>query len=101
MRGAIIHYPNTYSWLGAQLKISVGNALPLPNGLGGKTGVYRVLFGRTKGKRPLGRPRRRWDDNIKIDLRETGIDGENWIQLTQDRVQWRACVNMVMNLRVP
>jgi hypothetical protein len=52
-------------------------------------------------KRPLGRPRRRWEDNIKMDLREIGIDVANWIQLTQDRVQWRACVNMVMNLRVP
>jgi hypothetical protein len=63
--------------------------------------VYRVLVGRPEGKRPLGRPRRRWEDNIKMDLRERVIDGANWIQLTQDRVQWRACVNMVMNLRVP
>jgi hypothetical protein len=50
--------------------------------------VYRVLVGRHEGKRPLGRPSRRWDDNIKLDLRETGIDGANWIQLAQDRVQW-------------
>jgi hypothetical protein len=50
---------------------------------------------------PLGRPRRRWEDNIKMDLREIGIDGVNWIELTQDRVQWRAFVNTVMNLRVP
>jgi hypothetical protein len=64
-------------------------------------GVYRVLVGRSEGKRPLGRPRRRWEDNIKMDLRETRIDEANWIQLAQDRVQWRACVNMVMNLRVP
>jgi hypothetical protein len=49
----------------------------------------------------LGRHRRRWEDNIKIDLRETGIDGVNWIQLAQDRVQWWACVNTVMNLQVP
>jgi hypothetical protein len=63
--------------------------------------VYRVLVGRPEGKRPLGRPRRRWEDNIKIDLREIGIDGANWIQLAQDRVQWRACLNTVMNLRVP
>jgi hypothetical protein len=48
-------------------------------------GVYRVLVGRPEGKRPLGRPRRRWDDNIKMDLRETGIDGANWIRLAQDR----------------
>jgi hypothetical protein len=64
-------------------------------------GVYRVLVGRPEGKRPLGRPRRRWDDNIKMDLSETGIDGENWILLAQDRIQWRACVSTVMNLRVP
>jgi hypothetical protein len=53
------------------------------------------------GNRPLGRPRRRWEDNIKLYLREIGIDGVNWIQLVQDRVQWRAFVNTVMNLRVP
>jgi hypothetical protein len=64
-------------------------------------GVYRVLVGRPEGKRPLGRPRLRWEDNIKMDLRETGIDRENLIRLTQDRVQWRAFVNTVMNLRVP
>jgi hypothetical protein len=63
--------------------------------------VCRVLVGRTEGKRPLGRPRRRWEDNIKLDLREIGIDGANWIQLAQNRVQWRPCVNTVMNLRVP
>jgi hypothetical protein len=64
-------------------------------------GVYRVLVRRSEGKRLLGRPRRRWEDNIKMNLREKGIDGANWIQLAQDRVQWRACVNTVMNLRVP
>jgi hypothetical protein len=48
-----------------------------------------------------GRPRRRWEDKIKMDLREMGIDGANWIRLAQDRIQWRACVNMAMNLRVP
>jgi hypothetical protein len=64
-------------------------------------GVYRVLVGRLEGKRPLGRPRLRWKDNIKMDHREIGIDGENWIQLAQDRVQWRAFVNTVINLRVP
>jgi hypothetical protein len=58
------------------------------------------LVGRPEGKRPLGRPRRRWEDNIKMDLREIGIDGANWIQLGQDRAQWRAFVNTVMNLRV-
>jgi hypothetical protein len=64
-------------------------------------GVYRALIGRPEGKRPLGRPRHRWGDNIKLDLRETGIDGVNWIQLAQDRAKWRAFVNMVMNLWVP
>jgi hypothetical protein len=64
-------------------------------------GVYRVLVGRLKGKRPLGRPRRKWEDNIKLDFREIEIDGANWILLAQERVQWRAFVNTVMNLRVP
>jgi hypothetical protein len=63
--------------------------------------VYRVLGGRPEGKRPLGRPRCRWEDNIKLDLREIGINGTNWIRLAQDRIQWRAFVNTVMNLRVP
>jgi hypothetical protein len=64
-------------------------------------GAYRVLVGRPEGKRPLGRPRRKWEDNIKMDLREIGIDGENWIRLAQERVQWRAFVNTVTNLWVP
>jgi hypothetical protein len=63
--------------------------------------VYRVLVGRPEGKRPLGRPRHRWEDNNKIDLREIGIDVVNWIWLAQDRVQWQGFVNMVMNLQVP
>jgi hypothetical protein len=71
-------------------------------GMGGEgRGVYRVLVGRPEGKRPLGRLRRRWEDNIKMDLREIGIDGANWIQLSQDRIQWRACMNAVMNFRIP
>jgi hypothetical protein len=57
--------------------------------------------GKPDGKKPLERPRRRWKDNIKLDLREIGIDGANWIVLAQDRVQCRAFVNMVMNLRFP
>jgi hypothetical protein len=69
--------------------------------MGEGRGVYRVLVGRPEGKRPLGRPRRRWEDNIKIDLREIGIDGANWIQLAQDRVHWWAFVNTVMNLPFP
>jgi hypothetical protein len=63
-------------------------------------GVYMVLVGRPEDKRPLGRPRRRWEDKIKMDLREIRIDGANWIQLAQDRVRWRDFVNTVMNLRV-
>jgi hypothetical protein len=64
-------------------------------------GIYRVLVGRPEGKRPLERPRRRWEDNIKLDLREIGIDGANWIRLAQDKDQWWAFVNTIMNLRVP
>jgi hypothetical protein len=63
--------------------------------------VYELLIGRSKVKRLLERPRRRWDDNIKMDLREKGIDGANCIRLARDRVQWRAFVNTGMNLRVP
>jgi hypothetical protein len=62
--------------------------------------VYRILVGKPIGKRPLGRPRHRWEDNIKPDLTEIGIYVANWIKLAQDRVQWRAFVNTVMNLRV-
>jgi hypothetical protein len=62
--------------------------------------VYRVLVGRPEGKGQLGRPRRRWEDNIKMDLREIGIEVANWIRLAQDRVQWWAFVNMAMNLQV-
>jgi hypothetical protein len=67
--------------------------------MGEGRGVYRVLVWRPKHRRPLGRPRHRRDDKIKMDLRETGIYEENWILLAQDMVQWRAFVNMVMNFR--
>jgi hypothetical protein len=66
-----------------------------------RRGVYRVLVGRPEGKRPLGRPRRRWEDNIKMDLMEIVIDGANWILLAQDRVQWRAFLITVMKFRIP
>jgi hypothetical protein len=63
--------------------------------------VYRILVGRSEGKRPLGRTRCRWEDNINMDPRDIGIDGASWMRLAQDRVQWRAFVNTVMNLRIP
>jgi hypothetical protein len=64
-------------------------------------GIYGVLVGRPEGKRPLGRPRRKWENDIKMDLGETAIDETDWIWLAQDWVQWRAFVSTVMNLRVP
>jgi hypothetical protein len=64
-------------------------------------GVYRVLVGKPEGKRPLGRPRRRWEDNIRMDLQEVGCGCEDWIGLTQDRDRWRALVSAVRNLQVP
>jgi hypothetical protein len=63
--------------------------------------AYRILVGKPKVKRPLGRPRRRWVDNIKLDLREIGWDGLDWTDMAQDRDQWGALVNTVLNLRVP
>jgi hypothetical protein len=63
--------------------------------------AYRILVGKPEGKRPLGRPRGRWVDNIKMDLREIGWHGVDWIELAHDRDKWRALVNTVMNLRVP
>jgi hypothetical protein len=66
-----------------------------------KRGVYRVLMGKPEGKRPLGRPRHRWEDNIKMDLQEVGCRVVDWIDVAQDRDRWRALVNAVMNLRVP
>jgi hypothetical protein len=69
--------------------------------MGEGRGVYRVFVGRPEGKRPLGRYMPRWEYNITLDLRKIVIDGANWIQLTQDRVQWRALVNTVMDLRFP
>jgi hypothetical protein len=69
--------------------------------VGEKRGAYRTLVGRPEGRRLLGRPRRRWEDNIKMDLRDAGWVGMNWIELAEDRDRWRALVNAVMNLRVP
>ena len=69
--------------------------------MGGGRGVYRVVVGKPEGKRPLGRARRRWEDNIKMDLQEVGWSCEDWMELAQDRDRWRALVCAVMNLRVP
>ena len=63
--------------------------------------LYRVLVGKPEGKRPLGRPRRRWVDNVKVDLHEVGCESRDWIDVAQDRDRWRAVVKAVMNIRVP
>jgi hypothetical protein len=68
---------------------------------GKKRNVYRLLVGKAEGKRPLGRQRRRWMDNINMDFVEIGLGGVDWIGLNQDREKWRALVNAVMSLRVP
>jgi len=67
----------------------------------GKVETYTGFWGKQWGKRPLGRPRHRWEDNIKMDLQEVGCGGMDWIELAQDRDRWQALVNAVMNLRVP
>jgi hypothetical protein len=69
--------------------------------MGEVRGAYNILVGRPEGRRPLGRPRRRWEDNIKRDLREIGFGDVDWIHWAQDRDRWRALVNTVMNFRVP
>ena len=68
--------------------------------MGESRGVYRVLVGKSEGKIPLGSPRRRWEDNIKMYIQEVGCDGMDWIDLPEDRDRWRALVTAVMNLRV-
>jgi hypothetical protein len=70
-------------------------------GMGEKRNVYRILVGKPESKSPLGKPRRRCVSNIKMDLREIGWNGMDWIDLTQDRDQWKALVNTIINFRVP
>jgi hypothetical protein len=89
--------PNTVRVIKSRRMRWVGHVACMMEG----RGVYRVLVGRTGGKRLLGRSRCSWEDNIKMDLRELGIDGADWILLARDMVQWRAFVNTVMNLRTP
>ena len=69
--------------------------------VGDRRDVYRVLVGKPEGRSPLGRPRRRWEDNIKMDLQEVGYGGLDWVELAQDRDRWRALVSTVMNFGVP
>ena len=69
--------------------------------MGERRGIYRVLVGKPEGKRPLERPRHRWEDNIKMNLQEVGCVGMDWIELAQDRDRWRELVNEVINLRIP
>ena len=69
--------------------------------MGERRGVYRVLVGKPEGQRPLGRPRHRWEDNIRMDLQEVGCGNMDWIELAQDRDRWRAVVYAVMDFRVP
>jgi hypothetical protein len=69
--------------------------------MGEVRGAYNILVGKPEGRRPLGRPRRRWEDNIKMDLREIGFGDVDWFHWAQDRDRWQALVNTVMNLRVP
>jgi hypothetical protein len=69
--------------------------------MGEKRNAYRILVGKPEGKRPLGRLRRMWVDNVKMDFKEIRLDGVDWIDMPQDRDQWRALVNTVLNLRVP
>jgi hypothetical protein len=89
--------PNIVRVITSRRMRSVGHVASM----GERRCVYRVLVGKPEGKKPLGRRRHRWEDNIKLDLRDIGTDGANWIRLAQDRVQWRAFVNTVLNLRVP
>jgi len=88
--------PNIVRVIKSRIMRWAGNVARMGEG----RGVYRVLVGKPEGKRPLGRTRRRWEDNIQMDLQEVGCGVMDWIELAQDRDRWRALVNAVMNLRV-
>jgi hypothetical protein len=90
----------SHSYLQITIIILLRRAGHVPR-MGEKRNAYRVLVGKPGGKRPLGRPRRRWVDNIRMDLRVVGCGDVDWIGLAQDRNRWRALVNSVLNLRVP
>ena len=89
--------PNTVRVIKSRIMRWVGHVTRTGEG----RGVHRVLVEKPEGKRPLGRPRRRWKDNIKMDLHVVGCGGMDWTDLAQDRDRWRALVNAVMNIRVP
>ena len=89
--------PNTFRAIKSRRMRLAGHV----EGAGDIRGVYRVLVGKPEGKKPLLRPRRRWEDNIKMDFQEVGCEGMEWIDLAQNRDRWRALVNVVMNFRVP
>ena len=96
---SILSWINSVQALPTHLRLS--SILILPFQLHEGREVFRVLVGKPEGKRPLRRPRRRWEDNIKIDLQEVGGSRGDWMELAQDRDRWRALVSTVMNLRVP
>jgi hypothetical protein len=89
--------PNNFRVIKIQ-KNAMGGAC---SAYGERRGVYRVLVGKSEGKRPLGRLRRRWENNIKMDLQEVGCGGTDWMELAQDKYRWRALVTAVMNFRAP
>jgi len=98
---AIIRYVVYYYFYCAGDKIEKNEIGRACGAYGGGEGAYRVLVGKPEGKRPLGRPRRRWVDNIRLDHQEVGCGYVDWIGLAQDRDRWRTLVSAVMNLRVP